>query len=393
MKKTIKMKISKFFSVAVFTVAALSLTSCNNKKFHVNGTISDAKDSVLYFENMSLNGPVVVDSVKLAEDGSFDFSGKATEAPEFYRLRIAGQIINVAIDSTETVKFKASYPTMTSQYEVEGSEENSKIKELALLQLGLQGQVNAIAQNPQLGVNEVQDSVIKVLTAYKENVKRNYIFKEPMKAYSYFALFQTFTLGNMQSLVFNPRSNKDDIKVFAAVATSWDTFYPGAERGKNLHNIAIEGMKDIRIVQAERNQQIDASKVSTSGIIDIALADNKGQVRRLSDLKGKVVLLDFHAFGTKQSTQRIMMMRSLYNKYHAAGFEIYQVAVDPDEHFWKTQTAALPWISVRANEDSQTLSLYNVQSIPTFFLITKDNVLYKRDVQIKDVDAEIKALL
>lgn len=393
MKKTIKMKISKFFSVAVFTVAALSLTSCNNKKFHVNGTISDAKDSVLYFENMSLNGPVVVDSVKLAEDGSFDFSGKATEAPEFYRLRIAGQIINVAIDSTETVKFKASYPTMTSQYEVEGSEENSKIKELALLQLGLQGQVNAIAQNPQLGVNEVQDSVIKVLTAYKENVKRNYIFKEPMKAYSYFALFQTFTLGNMQSLVFNPRSNKDDIKVFAAVATSWDTFYPGAERGKNLHNIAIEGMKDIRIVQAERNQQIDASKVSTSGIIDIALADNKGQVRRLSDLKGKVVLLDFHAFGTKQSTQRIMMMRSLYNKYHAAGFEIYQVAVDPDEHFWKTQTAALPWISVRADEDSQVLSLYNVQSIPTFFLITKDNVLYKRDVQIKNLDAEIKALL
>ena len=300
MKKTIKMKISKFFSVAVFTVAALSLTSCNNKKFHVNGTISDAKDSVLYFENMSLNGPVVVDSVKLAEDGSFDFSGKATEAPEFYRLRIAGQIINVAIDSTETVKFKASYPTMTSQYEVEGSEENSKIKELALLQLGLQGQVNAIAQNPQLGVNEVQDSVIKVLTAYKNNIKRNYIFKEPMKAYSYFALFQTFTLGNMQSLIFNPRSNKDDIKVFAAVATSWDTFYPGAERGKNLHNIAIEGMKDIRIVQAERNQQIDASKVSTSGIIDIALADNKGQVRRLSDLKGKVVLLDLLSVQSSQ---------------------------------------------------------------------------------------------
>lgn len=393
MKKTIKMKISKFFSVAVFTVAALTLTSCNNKKFHVNGTISDAKDSVLYFENMSLNGPVVVDSVKLAEDGSFSFDGKASEAPEFYRLRIAGQIINVAIDSTETVKFKASYPTMTSQYEVEGSEENNKVKELALLQLGLQAQVNAIAQNPQLGVKEVQDSVIKVLTAYKNNIKRNYIFKEPMKAYSYFALFQTFTLGNMQSLIFNPRSNKDDIKVFAAVATSWDTFYPGAERGKNLHNIAIEGMKDIRIVQAEQNQQIDASKVKTSGIIDIALADNKGQVRRLSDLAGKVVLLDFHAFGTKQSTQRIMMMRELYNKYHAAGFEIYQVAVDPDEHFWKTQTAALPWISVRADENSQALTLYNVQSIPTFFLITKENVLYKRDVQIKNLDAEIKALL
>ena len=31
--------------------------------------------------------------------------------------------------------------------------------------------------------------------------------------------------------------------------TSWDTYYPGAERGKNLHNIAIEGMKDIRIIE------------------------------------------------------------------------------------------------------------------------------------------------
>ena len=39
-------------------------------------------------------------------------------------------------------------------------------------------------------------------------------------------------------------------------------------------------------------------------------------------------------------TKRIMMLRELYNKYHAAGLEIYQVSVDPDEHFWKTSTAA-----------------------------------------------------
>ena len=37
-----------------------------------------------------------------------------------------------------------------------------------------------------------------------------------------------------------------------------------------------------------------------------------------------------------------MMLRELYNKYHAAGLEIYQVSVDPDEHFWKTSTAAIP---------------------------------------------------
>lgn len=49
-------------------VAALALTSCNNKKFHINGNITEAQDSMLYLENLSLNGPVKIDSVKLGED-------------------------------------------------------------------------------------------------------------------------------------------------------------------------------------------------------------------------------------------------------------------------------------------------------------------------------------
>lgn len=285
---------------------------------------------------------------------------------------------------------------MASKYEVKGSENCSKIKKLAILQLKLQANVNAIINNPGLGADAVEANVGKVLEEYKNYVKRNYIFKEPMKASSYFALFQTVVLGNTQSLIFNPRNNKDDIKVYAAVATSWDTYYPKAERGLNLHNIALEGMKDVRIMQAQQQQQqIDASKVSVTGIIDIALNDNKGNVRKLSDLKGKVVLLDFHMFSGEGSLKRIMMLRELYNKYHAQGFEIYQVSLDPDEHFWKTQTAAIPWISVRDENgtDSQILAQYNVQSIPTFFIIGKDNVLKKRDAQIKDLDAEIKSLL
>ena len=391
MKKTI----SHLLSAAVIVMAALSITSCSEKKFHVNGTISDAKDSTLYFENMSLNGPVVVDSVKLGENGDFAFDGKATGAPEFYRLRIAGQIINVVADSTETISLKASYPTMTSGYEVTNSPECSKIKELTLLQIGLQTQVNAIINNPNLGVDGTKDSIQKVLDVYKYNVKRNYIFKEPMKAYAYFALFQTVVLGDANSFIFNPRSNKDDVKVYAAVATSWDTYYPKAERGQKLHNIAIEGMKDVRILQGAKNSVIPADKVNVSGIIDIALLDNKGETRRLSDLKGKVVMLDFHAFVSEGSLKRIMMLRELYNKYHARGFEIYQVSVDPDEHFWKTQTSILPWICVRDEDGTQSVNLanYNVQGIPTFFLIDKNNVLKKRDVQIKDLDAEIKALL
>lgn len=393
--KNMKKTFHDILFMAAVTCGALCAVSCTQKKFHVDGTIANAKDSILYFENMGLNGPVVLDSVRLGEDGAFAFSEKATEAPEFYRLRIAGQIINVSIDSTETVNVKAHYPDMASRYEVTGSDNCSRIKELTLMQMALQRQIQDIAQNLNLNSQIINDSLQKVLEAYKNKVKLNYIYKEPMKASSYFALFQTINAGDASLLIFNPRASAEDVKVYAAVATSWDTYYPKAVRGANLHNIAIEGMKDVRIIQNNQRRVLDASKLKASGIIDVALPDHHGVIRKLTDLKGKVVMLDFHVFASQQSTGRIMALRELYNKYHDRGFEIYQVSLDPDEHFWKTKTAALPWISVHADADAQNdvLVNYNVRSIPTYFIIDRNNTLQKRDVQIKDLDAEIRSLL
>lgn len=377
---------------AAVVLAALSVASCNNNKFTVEGQITGAKDSVLYFENVGLEGINVVDSIKLSDAGDFSFSEAANQAPEFYRLRIADQIINVSIDSTETVQVKGQYPGMASTYTISGSDNCDKIRELALKQMDLQAKAIALQSNTELGIVKANDSIQTLIDAYKNEVKREYIYKEPFKAYAYFALFQT--IGNY--LIFNPRTNKDDIKAFAAVATSWDTYYPHAERGQNLHNIAIEGMKNQRIVEAQNADiQIDADKVQEAGVLDIALLDNKGQQRHLTDLKGQVVLLDFHIFAMENSPARIISLRELYNKYHAQGLEIFQVSLDPDEHFWKQQTAALPWVSVRDEDgvNSQRLVLYNIQAVPDFFIIDRNNNLVKRAAQIKDLEAEIKKLL
>ncbi len=380
------------FKVAAVILAAMTAASCSNNKFNVEGQIANAGDSVLYFENVGLEGIQVLDSVKLGGDGNFAFSGNPSEAPEFYRLRIADQIINVSIDSTETVQIKAEYPGMAANYTVSGSDNCEKIRELTMKQMDLQAKAIAIQKNTALGIKVIGDSIQSLINVYKDDVMKNYIYKEPNKAYAYFALFQT--LG--QWLIFNPRTEKEDIRAFAAVATSWDTYYPHAERGQNLHNIAIEGMKNQRIVAAQNQDlEVDASKVSEAGVLDIALTDNKGQMRHLTDLKGQVVLLDFHVFAMDESPARILMLRELYNKYHAQGFEVYQVSLDPDEHFWKQQTAALPWVSVRDADgvNSQRLMLYNVQSIPDFFLIDRGNNIVTRAANIKDLEAEIKKLL
>ena len=375
-------------------LAAIIITSCEGKKFHVDGNITEAADSILYFENMSLDGPVTVDSVKLSAGGSFSFSDDAPSAPEFYRLRIADQIVNLCVDSTETIHVKAEYPHMSTNYVVEGSEQCATIKDLALKQINLQSFIIGIENNPAIGYDAAEDTIMKEIERYKDFIKRNYIYKQPMKASSYFALFQT--IGNR--LIFNPRESKEDIKAFAAVATSWDVYYPNSLRGENLHNIALEGMKNVRIIEnkiAQSRRGIDPSKVNTANIIEIALRDNRGNMRRLTDMKGSVVLLDFHVFGAEGSTQRIMQLRDIYNKYHSRGLEIFQVSLDPDEHFWKTQTAALPWICVHDDDamNSNLLVQYNVQRLPTFFLVDRNNVLFKRDSQIKDLDKTIQSLL
>ena len=383
-------KVQYFVTGAVLTM----LAACGGNEFKVEGEVTNAKDSVLYFENVGLEGISVLDSVRLGEDGKFAFSEAeaAPEAPEFYCLRISDQIINVAIDSTEVITVKTRYPQMATKYDISGSDNNLKIKELALKQIDLQTRAIALERSGSLPMIALRDSLQRMVNTYKEDVKRDYIFKEPFKSYAYFALFQT--LGPW--LIFDPKNSSDDSKVFAAVATSWDTFYPGALRGENLHNIAIEGLKNARIIEAKRQaQSVDQTRIVESGVIEVELPDNHGQVRRLTDMAGKVVLLDFHLFAMEDSPKRILMLREYYNKYHAQGLEIFQVSLDSDEHFWKQMTAALPWICVRDADGlaSRLAVSYNVPELPEFFLIDRNNNLIKRSTQIKDLDVEIKKLL
>lgn len=366
------------------------VTACNNEPaFTVQGEITDAADKILYLEHTGLEGIIPLDSTELNESGSFSFSSARPEAPEFYRLRIENQIINFSIDSTETVGIHAGFKNLSTEYQIEGSENNTKIKELVLLQAGLQKQVNQLAQSG-LPIGIAQDSIQSLVNAYKDTVKRNYIFAGPNKPYAYFALFQQLN-GYM---IFDPLSNKEDVKCFAAVATSMNNMYPHADRSRNLYNMVIKGMKNTRTPQTQP-LQIPADKIEETSIIDIPLRDVDGNLHHLTDLKGKVVLIDFTIYGTAESGARNLLLRELYNKYKGQGLEIYQISLDTDEHFWKTSADNLPWICVRDPQGpySTYVRMYGVSQLPTSFLVNRSNELSLRIDANTDLDAEIKNLL
>jgi peroxiredoxin len=374
----------------LIAMAALALTACEEQKpsFTIEGTVKGAKDQTLFLYNNALGGAVKLDSVKLTEEGSFTLHGEAPQSPELYSLIVGNQMVYFGIDSTETVTINADYATMSSAYEVEGSVSSEKIKQLTLRQHDLQRQIMAIQNNLDLSRQQIVDSLQHIVDNYKNDITMEFIYENPGSIYAYYALFQT--LGGWN--VFD-RSNPQDVRAFAAVATSWDTFYPESDRAKHLHNTTIKGMNDTRQAAAREMMAAEtAGQIETVDLLDLSLPDASGHNRTLTELKGKVVMLDFHMFNMKESAARILSLRELYNKYHSQGLEIYQVGLDENEHFWKQQTESLPWICVY---DPSALSArnYNVQSIPEYFLIDRNNALYKRSSQMSDVEQEIRTLL
>ena len=370
----------------------VGLNACDNgPKFNVQGEVSGAEDKMLYLDLSGVTGVTVLDSVELGKDGSFHFAVGCPESPEFYRLRMDGKVINFAVDSTETVVIDASADKFDTGYTIEGSENNKKIKELVLLQADLQSRVSRLAQNRDIPAGIAQDSLTAAVNRFKDKVKREYIFVAPNTTYAYFALFQTLN-GYM---IFDPLANKEDVKCFAAVATSMNNAYPHADRSRNLYNMVIKGMKNTRAPRQETIELDPSIEIKEADIIDIALKDLKGNVRRLTELKGKVVLIDFTVYNHVQSAAHNLALREVYNKYHAKGLEIYQISLDADEHFWKTSADNLPWVCVRdANGAySQYVSLYNVTDLPSAFMVGRDNVLKTRIEDVKDLENEIKKLL
>lgn len=379
----------------VFALMGLvAMTACQKQNtFTVEGTITGAQDSTLYLYNRSLTGIILLDSAVLDVDGTFSFSQQApTGGPDLYVLRINSQWLNLSIDSTETVTVNASMPGMAQNYTVSGSDNCEKIRQLSHKHSLLQQQVFAVEQNTQLMGQTMADSLSRLINQYKSDVITNYIFQEPQSAYAYFALSQTLNhLYWATSPIFEMEDSLDG-RAYRAVATCWKEYYPQSERAQQLYNMVERNITSNRIAAARQQRFAEEETVIVSDIIDLTLPDLSGTIRTLSELRGKVVLLDFHLFSAPESGERILKLRELYDRYHDRGLEIYQVSIDQDAHLWKQAVSSLPWITVY-DPDGESCSHYNVQTLPEFFLIDRNNALQKRSTQIDDLEKEIESLL
>ena len=384
----------KQISTRLLTVLGLCmffLSACNNSSdFTVKGVVAGADGQLMYVENVGISNVVTLDSIKLAPGGKFKFTEKRPEYPDFYRLRLNNQLINFAVDSTETISFVADAGTFATSYSVEGSENSKAIKAITLAQLDANQAISRLRkeyEDKMISDTTYRMKVLAAADAYKE-VAQKYIYSAPMSTAAYFALFQ-----QIDGLLFFDLYDRKDVKAYGAVATSYNHTYPESPRSKHLYNLTLQSMK---VLRAQR--PVDYSNVETKEIsfLDIELPDVRGEVVKLSTVApGKVVLINFTAYQTEWSPALNMALGELYTKYHDQGLEIYQVSLDSDFHFWRNGASNLPWVTVHDPQSvySQVAGLYNVKQLPALFILDRKGNLVKRVEDVKKLEADVKAVL
>jgi len=371
-----------FFLFCIF----LSVLSCKqNNRFQVTGVIKDADGELLYIEHTGLLETTILDSVKLDEEGDFKFKAQRPPYPDFYRLRLNNKMIVFAVDSSERITIDSKATNFAADYNISGSVPSTKIKQLRVSLIDIQRKVTALtpdlsSQDRNLRIAEIE----KDIEVHKE-LARKIILENPRSTAAYFAIYQQIS----DTYLFSPY-DKADKPYCAAVATSFNAYMPDYERTKNLYSLVTDAIHTERRAKQQQAWSEVIENVGT-GYIDVVLNDNNNVERRLSDLEGKLVLIDFSAYQSEQSVSYTFALRDLYAKYHSRGFEIFQLSLDPNKAIWQESTKSIPWICVRDDNGPSSIYVtsYNISSIPTTFLMNKKGEIIARSLEFKELEKEI----
>lgn len=122
-----------------------------------------------------------------------------------------------------------------------------------------------------------------------------------------------------------------------------------------------------------------------------------GETIKLSDLRGKVVLIDFWASWCGPCRRENPNVVKMYNKYHDKGFEILGVSLDSSKERWvgAIEQDGLTWphISDLKKWQSEYAALYGVRSIPHTVLLDAEGKIIARGLRGINLEKKVAEVL
>lgn len=345
-------------SIPLLLAGAALLASCTPKAV-ISGDIAGAKDSEIIVKVLDKNVFNTIDTLKAKEGNdvrSITYKlGVKKGDPEFvYLFQGERQIAGFLVKSGDRIKFEADGD---GNIKLEGSEESARLHEAD---------------------KAYRDFHIKALELQKNDRELYKTYIDFYRSCVKFVIQNPASLSNIPVLFRNLDgfpifSQINDALYFRSVTDTLKKAYPQSRYVKALENETIRREKEFQM-----NAQIHSADIT--GYPDIVLPDINGKKVSLREVDAKVKLLYF--WTSTDAAQKMFNLdgiKKIYEEFHPKGLEIYAVCIDPDKSNWATvvKNQKLPWINVNdgLGISSNVLSLYNVNSIPRIYMISREEVV------------------
>jgi thiol-disulfide isomerase/thioredoxin len=309
---------------------------------------------------------VTVDSAQIGEDGKFAFhlEGK----PALYQLDVLKwQTVNFWSDADVFVNCRG-YDTA-----------RVKSKNSGFIALESTSAANKLLNVAVFG--KIQDKFL-MDELYVEGMSAQQHRATDSTWYNHFRkqnLYRSVELQSderLKSLISNYRGNPATVFLLSLLDPKRNAPYVLAQLD------TLSGLEEALQLKKEIQTDLEIEKNTANGgtIPLVSYPGPDGKNVLLRPVKGNYLLIDFWASWCGPCRKSIPKIKELYALYKNKGLEIVSVSIDTDDKAWRGAMAdeQMPWKQVLSPDKDKTLKDFNIQGVPTLFLIDRQGRIVQK---------------